>query len=244
MYVKHVDFNGIENENMKIWRYMDFAKFVSLLNEQSLFFTRIDKFEDRFEGSFSVANEQLRPAVYGGNPPSQAMYYATEKIFNETKPFIIANCWHINPHESAAMWKLYLKSNEGIAIQSTFKRLADSFTETSKDVYIEKIRYIDYEKDWMHEGNVYYPLLHKRKSFEHEKELRAFIDESYMDEEDKICGPSISGGINVSVNVETLIENIYVSPDAPKWFSDLVKSITNKYGIQKPVEQSKLKVLY
>ena len=33
------------------------------------------------------------------------------------------NCWHLNDHESAAMWKLYLKSNEGIVIQSTFTNL-------------------------------------------------------------------------------------------------------------------------
>ena len=25
---------------------------------------------------------------------------------------VAVNCWHLNEHESAAMWKVYLKSNE------------------------------------------------------------------------------------------------------------------------------------
>ena len=33
-----------------LWRYMDFTKFVSLLEKSSLFFARADKLEDPFEG--------------------------------------------------------------------------------------------------------------------------------------------------------------------------------------------------
>jgi hypothetical protein len=38
------------NENAKIWRYMDFTKFVSLLEKKALFFCRADKLGDPFEG--------------------------------------------------------------------------------------------------------------------------------------------------------------------------------------------------
>jgi hypothetical protein len=34
----------------KIWRYMDFAKFISLLANQALFFACPNKFTDPFEG--------------------------------------------------------------------------------------------------------------------------------------------------------------------------------------------------
>jgi len=43
--------------------------------------------------------------------------------------FNAINCWHMNDHESAAMWKLYLKSDEGIAIQSTYRKLKDAITD-------------------------------------------------------------------------------------------------------------------
>jgi hypothetical protein len=35
----------------KIWRYMDFTKFISVLDTQTLFFSRIDLLGDKFEGS-------------------------------------------------------------------------------------------------------------------------------------------------------------------------------------------------
>lgn len=44
------------NENTKIWRYMTFAEFVSLLEKQSLFFCKSDLLGDPFEGSRPMAN--------------------------------------------------------------------------------------------------------------------------------------------------------------------------------------------
>lgn len=43
----------IEDEQSTIWRYMDFTKFVSLLDKGSLFLCRADNLEDPFEGSSS-----------------------------------------------------------------------------------------------------------------------------------------------------------------------------------------------
>ena len=43
-------------ENYKIVKYMDLAKFISLLHSKSLFFCRLDKLEDKFEGSSPKLN--------------------------------------------------------------------------------------------------------------------------------------------------------------------------------------------
>ena len=64
MYKEHPVFEKPENENTKIWRYLDFTKFVSLLDKSALFFTRADRLNDPFEGSYSKVNIQLRPVVY------------------------------------------------------------------------------------------------------------------------------------------------------------------------------------
>lgn len=63
MYKEHPVFEKPENENAKIWRYIDFTKFVSLLDKSALFFTRADRLGDPFEGSYSRANIKLRPEV-------------------------------------------------------------------------------------------------------------------------------------------------------------------------------------
>ncbi|HEX2906788.1 MAG TPA: hypothetical protein VHO69_08010, partial [Phototrophicaceae bacterium] len=38
----------------KIWRYMDFVKFLSLIHREALFFPIAKKLEDRFEGSIGT----------------------------------------------------------------------------------------------------------------------------------------------------------------------------------------------
>jgi hypothetical protein len=37
-----------------------------------------------------------------------------------------------------------------------------------------------------------------------------------------------------------LIRHIHVAPTAPNWFADLVRRVTNKYGLTKDVVQSAL----
>lgn len=238
MYKEHPVFEKPDDENIKIWRYLDFTKLVSQLDKQTLFFIRADKLSDPFEGSYSKANIKIRPRIYKDIPKE-----SQEKIshvYKEIKMSMFVNCWHINEGESAAMWKLYLKSDEGVAIQSTFKRLTESFNDYLEDeVHIGKVRYIDYENEWLPEGNLFYPFLHKRKSFEHEHELRAIIL-SIGDEGIDLTRESSDLGMYIPVNLDILIEKIFVSPTAPKWFNDLIISIVAKYNLKKEVIQSSL----
>jgi hypothetical protein len=55
MYEQHPEFNPPDNENCKIWRYLDIPKFFWLLEKQSLYFSRADLLGDPFEGSIPSA---------------------------------------------------------------------------------------------------------------------------------------------------------------------------------------------
>ena len=162
--------------------------------------------------------------------------------YEKIPKFTFLNCWHLNNFESAAMWNLYLKSNEGISIQSNFKRLTECFHKyPDNKVFVGIVKYIDYDKDWLPEGNILYPFIHKRKSFEYEKEIRALIlDLNTKDEKLDLDSCKFSHGFYVPVDLEILIEKIYISPASPDWFYTLVKSITNKYEIDKDVIKSNL----
>ena len=46
-----------------LWRYMDFTKFVSLLETRTLFLARADKLGDPFEGSVPKNNIILRATL-------------------------------------------------------------------------------------------------------------------------------------------------------------------------------------
>ena len=58
MYKEHPSFQPI-GKRTKIWRYMDFAKFVSFLSKRSLYFCRVDKLGDPFEGTLSERDYEL-----------------------------------------------------------------------------------------------------------------------------------------------------------------------------------------
>ena len=231
MFQKHPEFEEPKDEETKIWRYLDFTKFVSYLDRRALFFTRADKLDDRYEGKFTDADINRWKDVL-------KIKRKTEKIeiLNGFRKVINISSWHINEYESAAMWKLYLTSKEGVAIQSTFKRLKDSFKENKRDdIYIGFVKYIDYEKDSIPDGNIFNPFLYKRKSFEHEKELRAIIMKFALAEQTKgknilYVDPEWIGNY-VESDLIILIENIVVSPTAPEWFAELIGSIMNKFGL-------------
>src|SRR5260370_42572585 len=48
------------NKKVKLWRYMSYAKLVSMLEHGGIFFPRLETLGDPFEGSFSRANVKYR----------------------------------------------------------------------------------------------------------------------------------------------------------------------------------------
>jgi hypothetical protein len=74
--------------------------------------------------------------------------------------------------------------------------------------------------------------VHKRVSFEHEREVRAIID-SRDPESDRI-------GLTVPVDLATLIQRVHVAPTAPGWYEDVVRRAAKRYGLDAPVSRSDL----
>lgn len=243
-YEEHKCFEQPDNE-AKIWRYMSFTKFVSLLEKKALFFSRSDKLGDNFEGSNTQSNMELRKEQiekdFHGLFPNIDIAQARSVTVKDLRQFIFINCWNLSDYESASLWRLYGENNQGIAIQSTFERLKICFSSEAHDsVFIGKVKYIDYTKDSFPQNNYFYPYVHKRKSFEHEQELRAIImkypDTSMFQTEDFL----FKMGEYVYANLDTLIERVYIAPTAQLWFKELVKSIMEKYEVKLTLLQSNL----
>lgn len=262
-FKEHPEFLAPEPPHAKIWRYMDLAKFLSLLDRHCLYFTRLDRLSefDPFEGYYThlnLASDKLR---FENMPDEwkESSGIKDEKTFSLIidgnkrlrefakyhRSVTFVNSWHIKEHESAAMWKVYLSNNEGIAIQSTYQRLIESLAAYNDfEVYVGKIKYIDYEKEAIPVRNMLSPYVYKRKSFEYEDELRALIWTPQYGK-NNILDPqgnklAITFGLYVTVDIERLIDNIFVAPNAPSWILEVIRSVTNKFGIAKPVTQSNL----
>lgn len=239
MYKQSYHFHTPE-ENLTIWRYIDFTKFVDLLLSKQLFFARSDSFEDPFEGRIRLKD-----------------YEKTKQMFSDeelTKKFYFLNCWHINENQSDAMWKIFLSTNNGIAIKSTVGNLIKSFEETKEDIFISKVYYREFENITFNEvlfeeqnrtmngrGGSYNQFNYKRISFEHEKELRLFHI-------DMPIPHAIKDGIpreplthkKLDINLECLINEIVVAPFADDWFKDLVKQIVEKLNYNFSISKSEL----
>lgn len=233
MYTEHPACEPPENPEVKIWRYMNFTRFLSVLENNALFFPNISILSDRLEGYFTKPTVDKILNIPKDLPEEERnqkeiMAARTLPILRMGRVLLYASCWHMNDYESAAMWKIYLESNEGIAIQSTFSRLTKCFTG-SEDVSIGIVKYIDYNKDTIPSHNILYPALHKRKSFEHERELRALV----------MSGENIQGKF-IPVNFDVLIDHIYIAPNSQQWFYDLVSRVISRYGIEKTIINSGL----
>ena len=61
-------------------------------------------------------------------------------LFDFNRKLTLINCWYQSEYESDAMWQLY--SNNGIAIQTTFGKLKNSFKNSNDNVLIGQVKYI------------------------------------------------------------------------------------------------------
>jgi hypothetical protein len=248
MWKRHTGVTGPKDRNVRIWRYMDFTKSVSLLETSSLFFARADLLEDPFEGSITKVHLGERKGFFqrirkSGFPEESIVQLGLDEpdLSKSWRKSVFVNSWHMNKHESVAMWKLYLKTNEGIAIQSTYSGLKESFRVNPKDeVHIGQVEYIDYDRDFVWKRGFFVPFLHKRKSFEHERELRCVVHNVDIARAVHMGKEPDEKGIYVTVDLDVLIDKVYVAPGAPEWFCRLVTSIVPRYGLKKEIETSAL----
>lgn len=158
----------------------------------------------------------------------------------------LVSCWHSNSVESEAMWKLYSDSGKGVAISTTVGALAKALetqieNELVSKIFIGKVRYMDYTDQSITAGDCVVdghlsPLL-KRLSFKHEEEVRAF----FMPK----CGVSDidnfkPGAMSISLDLQGMVDGIYISPYAGESFTSAVKAVADKFGFSGKLRESSI----
>jgi hypothetical protein len=244
VYAKHPDLPDAVTEETPLWRYMDLARFVDLLQSRELHLARADQMQDRWEGAYGPANAALGPEVYGEH--YAAMKDQRPRITAYARTHTFLNCWYAADCESAAMWSIYDRENRGVAIRTTKKRLLEALKGTDA-VYGAPVNYVDYEAQWIPEGNVFHPFLFKRRSFEHEREYRLLamwspkvirVDEQNTVIESEPDTPP--AGMRERIELSSLVEQVFISPEASSWFHKVVENLVKDYGHSWTVNQSDL----
>jgi hypothetical protein len=147
------------------------------------------------------------------------------------------------------MWKIYLRDH-GVAIRTTATKLASAlgtgtvanFGEHQYMVHLWKINYIDFEVEYIPEGNGFTPLLHKRRSFQHENEVRAMFQYTLSVPEGETPDPTWvqPSGIQLPLDLSDLIDFVYVNPEAPHWVHHVVEAVCDRFDLKVPVLKSDL----
>ena len=224
----------LNNPNIKlpdqdtiVWKYLDLSKFLELLLSNKLFMSRSDKFEDQYEGTFSEPTFEEIKRLSIDNPDF-LNYYKTHR------EKVAVSSWHINEYESYAMWQIFTQNSEGLAIQSTIGRLQKALVpEKNFDQYIGEVNYIDYKKEYIPFDDSFFPFLFKRKSFQYEREVRIITDTSKS-----II--KLNDGLKINVDINQLIEKIYIHPKSENWYKKLVIELVERLGFGIEIGKSDL----
>lgn len=242
MYIKHNKLSLTYPDSQIIWRYMDFANFESLIKDESLFFCRADKFDDKWEGIFPkkmIERFELKKKQFLSDEGDK-FSHCDWHIKKEARSHLI-NCWHANNNESFAMWKIYTKDNHpSIAIQSTLGRLKDCLEANSERIWIGEVEYIDF-REWEPTNrffnadipNTLVTFFLKWHYFQFENEIRAVINKAFIEHQ-------AEKGILVKVNICNLIECIYMSQDCKKEDELRIDAILREKNLSFPKKKSDL----
>lgn len=228
MYVPNPQFET-PADDVNLWRYMDVARFVALLDSKALYFARLFELNDRWEAA--------RPSGLKQRLGARVHWIAHYRLAAKQA---VVSCWHQNDNESVAMWRLYTSGAEGIAIKTTIGQLKSALVKEPRSVTIGKVEYIDHETD--DDGtaprlNVLGPIFCKRQSFLHEREVRVVIANPH----DLTCPSTLrERGLVVPVDLPVLVQRIVVSPQFPDWALKALQRVIQNSGLAVTAELSDL----
>jgi len=216
-----------------LWRYMDFAKFESLITRAALFFSRMDRFDDSKEGDLPAGNRWVIfseiAQVMGDRTASYHADVISRNLHLETTRTVV-NCWSMGDNESSRLWREYVKDSEGVAIRGSFEMLTRSIV--TKDVRFGVVRYINlsqgYNADIQATGR-YGVCTTKDHSFAFERELRAILFDQTCDR-----------GVFTAVNLASLFDTVILKPGASRRFSDRVSALLASKGLTQDIRESQL----
>jgi hypothetical protein len=232
-----------------LWRYMDLPKLVSLLSKSELYLVQLASLEDTWEGKFPPAVRQALIAFYDSNAWNQGrsrsaippQFNPADWMSTEIRKTAYVNCWCMQKHESAAMWQIY-GGTSGVAIRTQYRLLRDALPSS---VFIGQVQYIDPETTEFPHGNALNLIMHKRHFFRHEEECR--VVKWNAEKKDFLSLDQTRMGISnypygerLSIDLTKAIQDVVVSPLAPKWYKDCVDAIVGSFAPRLQVCASKM----
>lgn len=243
-------------DDQLLWRYMDFSKFTSMLSQRGLYFPRLDKLGDPFEGAAGLASREgewdrhylnfFKQAVTTPPPGYPRPDFSPDEVEAEARRLLsslkgerrfssdFASCWHKNTVELEALWRLYCPpASAGVAIQSRAKALWEA-TRAEPSAVVGRVHYLDFRQSY---ASLDQRAFCKRMSLSHENEVRAVLRASMLKAD---ILEKWGDGHLVTCDLSALIDCVVISPFAPPWFRDVLRATIARFGYDFEVRTSEL----
>jgi hypothetical protein len=258
---------NLQSEDLErtVWRYMPFAKFISLITYQALWFSKLNILQDTYEGLLPVESrremrEEGQEIKSWFNTPEfhRQIDAWPDQNENDGRELLVVNCWFLGERPSERMWSEYGGSHDAVAIKSTIGRLANNVFVPRDEhrSHIGLVSYIDYGSHRMssYEANqaIERAFLKDKERFSHEQEIRivtmsikttscvSMEGKKYTAEE--VSGKNMNNfenpGLYVGVRLDRLITEVVVSPNTQDWFEKLVRRIVELSKLPASVSRS------
>jgi hypothetical protein len=219
----------------RLWKYLKVHRFLEFIRDERLYFAAATQFSDPFEGALAV----MPP----GFPvdPRYSDYDPVENAFKELKRLSKITCWHIEDHESDAMWQLYSGEGKGIAITTSTERLSAAFkpfrlrpSYGEENIASGCVRYVDLLAERL-QLNGSERFFYKHNAFSWEREFRQMISLRMAEE----FGADVpNDGIYVECDLSSLVDEIYLGPSLDEETQESVRKACEAKGLADKVKLS------
>jgi hypothetical protein len=231
-----------------VWRYFSLNAAIATVRDRRLRFTRLDRFDDPFEGSVPKRQMDDQVALFAGAhhmrmvhtiiashypsvpPPkwdSEDPWTRMTRLRRAMTQSTHACCWAAGD-ESEPLWRLYCTDDGprgvGIALRTTLAKLEASIEP--HDLYVSPVTYRQY-----HEGPAFDDeldsFMHKRNGFSAEKEVRLLkLNRGHY--HTLIAEPRTAAELDKHLFLDwpaaDAIENIVLSPYADESFEERARA--------------------
>jgi hypothetical protein len=244
-----------------LWRYQTFDRFVQFLDSGTLWFSRADRFVDRFEIAVPTADLETAHAgmlatvrEWGAQDnvrrwlerfaglSTEALAALPDEELAALMPrfanrFNYVSSWHRNDTESAGLWAQYTGTGNGVAVRTDVGTLRDELNSGSGDktLVLGAVEYLNYHTESWGTWHQNSAVFHKRTSYAYEQEVRAVIGwPNYAQFTNGSVDPVSMPdveGLAIPVDRGRLVHSVVISPDANAWFPELVTSVMRRYGL-------------
>jgi hypothetical protein len=239
-----------------LWRYFDIHKFIHLLQNRTIRFTRMDQFEDPQEGiplsAFVAYSEKANFDLMEGKtlselildaekfkkipPPLQKKLNAIHAI--QKTSFL--TCWFAEQRESVAMWNLYSNA-DGVAVKIPFAKLVGQLkVEKTKSIsayYAGCLVYQDFKTIYKNTADekVGKVALRKDHSFQHESEFRFVVrtNDHHLD---------LTGIDSLPLDLARVGLQVICHPRMSSWKKANVQNLLKASGVANAMQESAIRL--